>query len=163
MDADAGAEATAVTTPDTDAVLTASRALLAVVARSLAPVLDQVTLPQFRALVVLSSSPAPLRSGDLAGALGVHPSTFSRTADRLVSGGWVRREENPDSRRETFIELTTEGRALVGAVTRRRRAEIKRILGRLDVDARHDVRRGLEAFAAAAGEPSAGDLAALGL
>jgi DNA-binding MarR family transcriptional regulator len=160
---DADAEVDAATSRDADAVLTASRALLAVVARSLAPVLDQVTLPQFRALVVLSSSTTPLRNGDLAAALGVHPSTFSRAADRLVAGGWVSRVENPGSRRETLIELTAEGRALVATVTRRRRAEIKRILSRLEPAQRDAVRRGLEAFAGAAGEPSVDDLAALGL
>lgn len=148
---------------DADAVLTASRALLAVVARSLAPVLDQVTLPQFRALVVLSSSPEPLRSGDLAAALGVHPSTFTRTADRLVAAGWVRRVENPGNRREILVELTDDGRALVEEVTGRRRQEIEGILGRLDEADREQVHRGLEAFARAAGEPSVHDLSALGL
>ena len=39
----------------TDALLTASRALVAVAARSLAAVDDDVTLPQYRALVVLAS------------------------------------------------------------------------------------------------------------
>ena len=38
----------------TDALLTASRALVAVAARSLAAVDDDVTLPQYRALVVLA-------------------------------------------------------------------------------------------------------------
>ena len=66
-------------------VLTASRALLGVIARSVAPVLDRVTVPQFRVLVLLSTSDGPVRSGDLAAALGVHPSTFTRNADRLVS------------------------------------------------------------------------------
>lgn len=160
MDATAGPPAPA---PDGDAVLTASRALLAVVARSLAPVLDQVTLPQFRALVVLSSSPEPLRSGDLAAALGVHPSTFTRTADRLVAAGWVRRVENPGNRRETLVELTDEGRALVDDVTSRRRQEIEAILDRLDDDGREQVHRGLAAFARAAGEPAVHDLSALGL
>lgn len=52
-------------TADSDAVvetLTASRALLGVIARSLATVMDTVTLPQFRVLVVLSDF-GPLRMG----------------------------------------------------------------------------------------------------
>ncbi|MBS2539761.1 hypothetical protein KGQ20_44170 [Catenulispora sp. NF23] len=40
----------------TDAVLTASRLLVAVSARSLNEVEDSLTLPQFRALVVLASA-----------------------------------------------------------------------------------------------------------
>ena len=50
------------------AVLTASRALLAVVARSIAPELDRVTVPQFRVLVVLSTAGQPVRNRDLAEA-----------------------------------------------------------------------------------------------
>ncbi|MGZ6975501.1 MAG: MarR family transcriptional regulator, partial [Acidimicrobiia bacterium] len=57
----------------TDAVLLASRALVGVAARSLAEVEDEVTLPQFRALVVLATADRNL--GDLAEALDVHPST----------------------------------------------------------------------------------------
>jgi len=145
------------------AVLTASRALLAVVARSLGPAMEQVTLPQFRVLVVLSSAGRPVRSGELAAALGVHPSTFSRTADRLVAGGWVRRAANPGSRRETFIELTSQGSALVDRVTRRRHAEISDIMSRLSSQERAEVRAGMQAFARAAGEPPVGDLRTLGL
>ncbi|CAM5308255.1 hypothetical protein SBADM41S_12362 [Streptomyces badius] len=43
----------------TEAVLTASRLLVAVSARSLAEVEERVTLPQFRMLVVLSSGVTP--------------------------------------------------------------------------------------------------------
>ena len=53
----------------TTSVLTASRALLAVVARSVAPVLDEVSVPQFRVLVLLSNATEPMRHGELAEAL----------------------------------------------------------------------------------------------
>ena len=48
-----------------DEVLAASRGLLGVVARSLAPALEDVTVPQFR-LIVLVTTLGPTRSGDLA-------------------------------------------------------------------------------------------------
>lgn len=147
----------------TDAVLTSSRALLGVVARSLAPALEEVTLPQFRVLVILSSSPGPVRSGALAAAVGVHASTFSRNADRLVAGGWIRRVENPASRRETLIELTPQGAKLVALVTRRRRAEIRRLVGRLGSDEIALVEAAFDAFARATGEPPSHELATLGL
>lgn len=147
----------------TSEVLTASRALLGVVARSVAPVLDRVTVPQFRVLVILSTSDNPVRSGDLAAALEVHPSTFTRTADRLVSGGCVRRVENPDNRRETFIELTAWGQALVDQVTEQRRREIRSILARLDERDRDLVLEAMKAFGQAAGEPHVRDLIALGI
>ena len=145
------------------AVLTASRALLAVVARSIAPELDRVTVPQFRVLVILSTAGAPVRSRDLADSLGVHPSTFTRTADRLVAGGGVRRGENPDNRRETLVSLTAAGKRLVDRVTARRRDEIREVLSRLAADERAQVLVAMAAFAHAAGEPDVGDLAEFSL
>lgn len=144
-------------------VLTASRALLGVIARSVAPVLDRVTVPQFRVLVVLSTADGPVRSGDLAAALGVHPSTFTRNADRLVAAGWVQRSENPDNRRETLIELTEAGAELVEQVTAQRHREIRSILARLEPAERDLVLDAMAVFARAAGEPQARDLLALGV
>jgi len=140
-------------------VLTASRALLAVVARSVAPALEHVTVPQFRVLVMLSTAGGPQRHRDLADALGVHSSTFTRTTDRLVSGGWVTRAENPDNRRETLVDLTAKGRSLVAEVTEARRDEIREILRRLPVAKRREVLDALRDFADAAGEPSVPALA----
>src|SRR6187551_1412860 len=107
---------------DVDATLTASRALVGVVARSLAGVLEQITLPQFRVLVVLCAD-GPLRSGVLAERLSIHQSTFTRTADRLVAQGWIRREVSAESRREVIVDLTDSGRQLVLDVMQARRRE----------------------------------------
>lgn len=149
-------------TAATDATLTASRALLGIVARSVADALDEVTLPQFRVLVVLSAE-GPLRLGTLAERLGANQSTFSRSVDRMVAGGWVVRSENPDSRREVLVDLTEGGRGLVAAVTERRRREIRAVLGRLTEEERTAVVRALGALNDAAGEPAAEDLLVLGL
>jgi DNA-binding MarR family transcriptional regulator len=143
------------------ATLVASRALMGVMARSMASVLDQITLPQVRVLVLLAAS-GPLRTGALAERSGVHASTLTRTADRLVRGGWVRRIENPLSRREVLIELTDAGAALVREVTERRAAEAAEILSRLSPEGREQVLAGFEAFATAAAEPTAQDLLVLG-
>jgi DNA-binding MarR family transcriptional regulator len=124
-------------------------------------VLEQVTLPQFRALVLLSGL-GPTRIGALAQRLGVHQSTFTRTTDRMADAGIVRRIENPENRREVLVEATEVGLAHVREVTRRRRREIEVILGRLDPADRDAVRRALETFAEAAGEPSVETLAVLG-
>lgn len=145
-----------------EATLFASRALLGVVARSLAPVLDQVSLAQFRVLVLLCDG-GPMRSGLLAEGLGVHPSTFTRMADRLVASGWVERLAAPDNRREVHVALTDLGRELVEEVTSRRREAIDEILAPLTASQRRQILSGLTVFAAAAGEPTAEDLAALGL
>lgn len=146
----------------TEQALAASRALMGVAVRSMAVALEEMTLPQYRILVLLASR-GPLRSGVLAKELGIHASTFSRMADRLVAGGWVRRLDNPDSRREVFVDLAGPGRSLVTEVTTRRAAEVTRILQRLDPDQLPALLEGLRLFAEAAGEVDAGQLSCLGM
>jgi DNA-binding MarR family transcriptional regulator len=147
---------------DVEATLSASRALVGVVARSLAEVLEQITLPQFRVLVVLCAE-GPLRSGVLAERLSIHQSTFTRTADRLVAQGWIRREVSAESRREVIIDLTETGRDLVLGVMRARRSEIEKILRTAPEDERAAIRTGFEVFARVAGEPEASLLLTLGV
>jgi DNA-binding MarR family transcriptional regulator len=150
--------------PDDDLVdvaVQASRALLSVVVKSLAPVLEEITPGQLRALVILGSQGAQ-RAGVLAGMLGVHPSTFTRTVDRLAAGGWVTRSENPDSRREVLVELTPRGERAIDAVTRGRRRELAQVLASLTPEEQRRVAEGFELFARAFGEPSLVDLARLG-
>lgn len=135
----------------TEALLNASRALVAVAARSLADV-DEVTLPQFRALVVLSRL-AAVTVGDLAGTLDVHPSTATRLCDRLERKRLVRRHPgvSPD-RRETTVSLTAQGRRLVGRVTNRRRRDLAAIASAMAPEDRRHAIGGLTSFARAAGE-----------
>lgn len=137
----------------TDAVLTASRLLVAVSARSIAAVDDSITLPQFRVLVVLETR-GPLKPTALAEYLAVNPSTATRMVDRLVVAGLVSREANPSSRRELLVRLTETGSAAVREVTRRRRAEISRIVSRMPAGTRRGLVRALAAFAEAGGEPA---------
>ncbi|HET9058679.1 MAG TPA: MarR family transcriptional regulator [Acidimicrobiales bacterium] len=135
-----------------DAVLTATRALVGVAARSLAPLGEDVTLPQFRALVVLSTQGGQ-RLAELAQTLRVDPSTATRMCDRLVRKELVHRRRTSDDRRGVRISLAPAGRELVDQVTRRRRAEIGSILAKLDPDSCDAVLSAMEAFAKAAGEP----------
>ena len=144
------------------AVLTASRAMLGVVARSFADTLETVTLPQFRVLVLLSSL-GPQRTGALAERLGANLSTFSRSLDRMVIAGWVRREQNPGSRREVIIALTTAGERIVTDVTERRRQDFRDIIARLTPEQREQVLAAFHVFNSAAGEPTVEDLLPLGL
>jgi DNA-binding MarR family transcriptional regulator len=144
-----------------DATLDASRALVGVVARSLAPVLDQVSLAQFRVLMLLAEH-GPTRSGQLAEYLGVHPSTFTRMADRLVAGGWVERQEALGNRREVHVALTAVGAQLVSEVVERRREALEEILDPLSSAQCEAIRTGLETLAEAAGEPDLQDLSTLG-
>ncbi|OJU57744.1 MAG: hypothetical protein BGO04_02760 [Microbacterium sp. 70-38] len=145
-----------------DATLLASRALLGIVARSILGVLGDVTLPQFRVLVILESS-GPLRMGAIAARMGTHPSTLSRSVDRLVAAGWVDREVNRESRRETLVALSSRGRELVDRVTATRRAEIRRVLTGMPPEQREVLRTALEAFSVAAGETDTADTLVLGM
>lgn len=123
--------------------------------------METLTLQQYRVLVLICSR-GPLRSGALAAAIGVHPSTFTRAVDRLVAAGWVTREDNPDTRREVLVAPTDKARVLVGEVLARRRAEFETVLARMDVEDRASVRDGFARFAAAAGEVDIPNAAALG-
>jgi DNA-binding MarR family transcriptional regulator len=134
-----------------DAFVSASRALVAVAARSLSDLGEEVTLPQYRALVVLSTR-GPQRAADLAASLDVTPSTGSRMIERLVRKHLVRRVRATDDRRTVRVHLTPAGRETVARVTERRRAEIVRILEQMPVRGRRTLTTALRTFAAAAGE-----------
>jgi hypothetical protein len=69
-----------------DAVLTASRVLVAIAARSLADAGEEVTLTQYRSLVILASR-GPQSLAALAEAVAVTPPTASRLCERLVRKG----------------------------------------------------------------------------
>ncbi|MET9771967.1 MarR family transcriptional regulator [Streptomyces sp. NPDC006415] len=138
----------------TQAVLTASRLLVAVSARSLAHVEDRVTLPQFRMLVVLSTR-GTTKLVTLAELLHVAPSTAMRMLDRLITAGLADRKTNPDNRRETLLRLTDEGHRTVENVTARRREEITAIVQRLAPHQRTALINALTDFNKAGGEPPA--------
>jgi DNA-binding MarR family transcriptional regulator len=134
-----------------DAVLAASRSLVAVATLSLGAAAENSTIAQYRALVVLASR-GPQRLGDLAGVLGVTPSTAGRMCDRLVRKGLIRRHRARADRRAVQVSLTADGRAVVDRATARRRVLIAEILGRLPPAVQGMVAAALDAFAQAAGE-----------
>lgn len=134
-----------------DAVVGASRALVAIAARSLGAAGEDVTLPQYRALVVLASR-GPQRLIDLAAVLAVNASTATRMCDRLVRKGLIRRQRTAADRRSVRVSISTEGRRLVAAVTARRRQEIEAIVQRMSAQERTQLVATLTMFAQAAGE-----------
>ncbi len=134
-----------------DAVLSASRVLVAVAARSLADVAEEVTLTQYRTLVVLASR-GPQSLAGLAEAVGVTPATATRMCDRLVRKDLIRRRTERDDRRQLRVALTVKGRSLVDAVTGRRRQEIARIMSDIPVEQQAVLVQALGRLASAAGE-----------
>jgi DNA-binding MarR family transcriptional regulator len=139
----------------TTALLTASRLLVAISARSLTAVEDRVTLPQFRTLVVLATR-GPMNLIGLAEVLDVNPSTATRMTDRLSAAGLLSREVNPDTRREIVLTLTSAGRQIVEDVTAMRRTALAEIVARMPPPQRAGLVSALRSFAAAGGEPAAG-------
>jgi DNA-binding MarR family transcriptional regulator len=138
-----------------DALLEASRVLVGIAARSL-PDNEDVTLQQFRALVVLSKQET-VTATHLATALGIHQSSATRLCDRLVRKKLIKRVPGVADRREIAVSLAAAGRRLVERVSARRRRELRAIAARMSTDARRRALEGLTAFAEAADEPAVVD------
>jgi DNA-binding MarR family transcriptional regulator len=134
-----------------DAVLTASRSLIAVATRSLGAAAEETTIAQYRTLVVLASR-GPQRLVDLATTLDVAPSTAGRMCDRLVRKGLIRRNRARADRRAVLVSITAAGRQVVDQATARRRALIAGILSQLPPARQRSVAEAMRAFADAAGE-----------
>lgn len=134
-----------------EAVLTASRTMVAVATLSLGAAAEETTIAQYRTLVVLASR-GPQRMVDLAGALGVAPSTAGRMCDRLVRKGLIRRQRARADRRAVLVSITGAGRDVVDQATERRRALITAILSGVPAETQHAIAEALRAFAEAAGE-----------
>ncbi len=141
-----------------DAIVRASRALVGITVRALATVSDEVTLPQFRTLAVVSLE-GPQTVSALAERLDVHASTMTRMCSRLVVRGLVVRTPSVIDRREVVIELTAPGQRLVDVVLDTRRREIDAVVRRMTTEDRDRVVSALKLFSEAAGDtvPSEGE------
>lgn len=134
-----------------EAIILASRALVGIAMRSLEGHGDEVTLPQYRTLVVLACG-GPRRLADLAEALGVSPSTATRMCDRLVRKQLLSRTRDELDRREVKLTITAAGRRIVADVTNRRRDQVSDLLGAIPVAGRRHLVSSLALLASAAGQ-----------
>ncbi|HJQ01116.1 MAG TPA: MarR family transcriptional regulator [Jatrophihabitans sp.] len=143
-----------------DAILLASRALVALSAESLASIEDVVTLTQLRLLMNLSSR-GGMSITELSEAARITPSAASRACDKLVGYELVTRRQSRLNRRTVTVELTPRGHRLVESIARRRRAAAEEILHRIPLRERALLVPLLRRFAAAGGvrpgSVSAGD------
>jgi DNA-binding MarR family transcriptional regulator len=132
----------------------ASRALVGIAARSLAPLeADGVTLAQYRALLLVAEGRAQ-GPGDLATGLGIHPSNATRLVDRLVAKGLLERETSDADRREVSLATTPAARRLLARVLDGRRSTIEEVLSALSPEEVSAIGGALRRFAEAAGEPA---------
>jgi DNA-binding MarR family transcriptional regulator len=121
-----------------------------IAAEALFAVADDVTLPQYRVLVLLDDR-EPWTMGALAEQLGVSPSTATRVCDRLTQKRLIARRVDESDRRSVRVELTKRGRRLVDEVTREREAKVDEILERMSIAAKRRLAAALKEFGAAAG------------
>ena len=156
-----GSEETYPTADEIDAVMVATRVMVAVSAQSVASVEDQVTLPQYRVLVMIASR-GPQNVTSVAQGLRVHTSNATRLCDKLVEAGLIHRSEDPTDRRNLVLQLTAAAYRLVQTVTDQRRAVITKVLTKLPAPLRNDLLPALRAFADAAGEIPESQVWALG-
>jgi DNA-binding MarR family transcriptional regulator len=132
-------------------VVASTRAFVGIAAQALLTVGDDVSLPQYRVLVLLDDQ-QPQTMGALADRLGVSPSTATRVCDRLTDKRLISRHVDDSDRRSVRVQLTKQGQRLVDEVTRARRIKIDAILERMGTAAERRLAKSLAEFAAAAGE-----------
>lgn len=132
-----------------DAVMRASRVLLAVVSQSVAEVENVVTPPQLRVLVLIATE-GPQNLGAVAADLKVHPSNATRLCERLVSAGLVRRREDPADRRYLKLMLSPAGKSLVQRVMNHRSDAIAAVLEHMQAAEVDSLTASLHTFAGAA-------------
>lgn len=144
----------AATPPSDDLVeelITASRALIGTVVRSVAAAPVEVTVAQHRLLVLLAAH-GPQSVGQIAEQLGVNPSNASRHCDRLQRLGLVARSRSAEDGRVVRIGLTHDGRRLLDAVTDHRREALAAVVLRLPESERTEVLAALRKINAASDE-----------
>jgi DNA-binding MarR family transcriptional regulator len=127
---------------ETDA-LAAVRAL-AFGARMIERALDDMTLPQFRVLSLIASSPE--RASRVAEKAAVSRPSLTGLLDGLEARGWVRRVEVDGDRRGVGLEVTPDGQAALRAAEDAARARLELVLGQISSDERHAVLTALNAL-----------------
>jgi DNA-binding MarR family transcriptional regulator len=87
----------------------------------------ELTLPQWRALVVLGRSNG-VRVGEIASAIGLSLPSTSRLVQRLERRGLVTTERDETDRRATLVRLTPRGQEVRKAVLTCRRRMMEEAL-----------------------------------
>jgi DNA-binding MarR family transcriptional regulator len=123
--------------------LAAVRAL-AFGARVIERALDDMTLPQFRVLTLIASSPE--RASRVAEKAAVSRPSLTGLLDGLEARRWVRRVGVDGDRRGVGLEVTAEGRAALRAAEHATEARLEHVLAELPADQRRAVLAGLDAL-----------------
>ena len=89
---------------------------------------EDLTLPQWRALVILADA-QPQRVGVIAGRLGMSLPSASRLNSRMERRGLVTTARDEADRRATIVSMTTEGAAVQASVVVTRKRLLEDALG----------------------------------
>ena len=89
---------------------------------------------------------------ELARHMGVTASTMSISVDKLVGGGWIRRDQDRDDGRRICLRLTCAGARMKAAQTVLDARRVGKVLERLTQVERTDALRGLALLARASAE-----------
>ncbi len=103
--------------PDLEDIVVGSVALTA---RALQAAHADLTIVQWRSLILLAREPSPLSIGQLAERLQATSSACSRLVGRLWARGLLYRQRDPGNGRSTLVWIAPAGATLVGEVLDRR-------------------------------------------
>ena len=113
-----------------------------------------LTLAQLKAIYLVATV-GPMRMSDLAGQLGMAPSTASGLVDRLVQMGLLDRSEDPANRRQVLVRATRPALDQVQAMSELNRDRMRQMLMHLHtVEEIETVERALRLMTGAATEMS---------
>lgn len=117
---------------------------LAITSRLLEKALADMTLPQFRILLLVARMPE--RASRLASQASISRPSLTGVLDGLVAREWVRRLEVDGDRRGVSLEVTPAGRKALGVAQRAVAVRVDELLGQLDSDRRAVAVAGLDAL-----------------
>lgn len=89
--------------------------------------------------IIMDIDKNTFRHGDLAGRLGVDPSTLTRTLDPLDKSGFIERQLNPENRREVLIRLSDTGLLILEEINKKMIHLCNHILSHVPKDQREQV------------------------
>ncbi|WP_067471396.1 MarR family winged helix-turn-helix transcriptional regulator [Actinomadura hibisca] len=134
---------------DTLAALEGAARVLIAVWRRAQDATEHIPPSQLRAMEAVERR-AELNLRDLAGELGVIPSSASRLCDRLEAAGLLARRGSDADRRQITLRLTLLGERSLHELSARRRRDLHEVLARMTPDGRERLLHGLLEFARAA-------------
>lgn len=86
-----------------------------------------LNLASFNAMLVIDKTPV-CRVLDIAQAVAITVGGASQAVDRLERAGWCARTANPADRRSSVLELTPDGKRLLGRASPVFNQELERLL-----------------------------------